>query len=70
MPYTIQGEFGWTLEAWIIPKNDTTTWEVDWEWLYGKIPNGKYRIGKEITDFNAPGDLDSSIYFVEFKIAQ
>ena len=42
MPYIIEGEIGWTSEAWIIPMNDTCEWEVDWEWLYGAIPSGKY----------------------------
>lgn len=38
------------------------------EWLYGTIPNGKYRIGKEIMDFKGPGDYDNAIYFAEFEI--
>lgn len=68
MPYAIQGEFAWTSEAWIIPMNDTVEWKVNWEWLYGKVPDGKYRIGKEILDFKGPGDYDKAIYFVEFEI--
>ena len=68
IPYAIQGEFSWTSEAWIIPMNDTVEWEVNWEWLYGKVPDGKYRIGKEILDFKGPGDYDKAIYFVEFEI--
>ena len=38
----------WTLEAWGIPKDSTITWNVKWEGLYGKLPAGTYRIGKEI----------------------
>ena len=68
MPYAIQGEFAWTSEAWIIPMNDTVEWEVNWEWLYGKVSDGKYRIGKEILDFKGPGDYDKAIYLVEFEI--
>lgn len=68
MPYIIDGEIGWTQEAWIIPMNNTCEWEVNWEWLYGKLSVGKYRIGKEITDFRATGDYDEAIYFVEFEI--
>lgn len=59
---------GWTSEAWIIPKNDTVAWEVDWEWLYGELPAGEYRIGKEITDYREPGDYDSQMYYIEFGI--
>ena len=70
MPYVIDGEIGWTAEAWMIPMNDTCEWEMNWEWLYGIIPAGKYRIGKELMDFRGTGDFDKAIYFVEFSIEQ
>lgn len=59
---------GWTQEAWIIPMNDTIEWQIDWEWLYGELPHGKYRIGKEIMDFRDTGDYDKKIYYVNFEI--
>lgn len=59
---------GWTSEAWMIPKNDTVAWEVDWEWLYGELPAGDYRIGKEIMDFRGPGDYDKQMVYAEFGI--
>ena len=68
MPYIIDGEIGWTAEAWMIPKNDTCEWEVNWEWLYGAVPSGKYRIGKSIMDFKGSGDFEEAIYFAEFEI--
>ena len=68
MPYIIDGEIGWDDIAWIIPMNDTIELEVNWEWLYGKLPVGKYRIGKSITDFRESGDYDITTYFVEFEI--
>lgn len=66
--YLIQSEVSWTQEDWIIPNDSTSEWKVDWEWLYGKLPEGKYRIGKEIMDFRATGDYDISIYYAEFEI--
>lgn len=68
MPYIIQGEVAWTEEAWIIPMEDTVEWEVNWEWLYGAIPSGKYRIGKSIMDFRKSGDFDTATYYAEFEI--
>lgn len=68
MPYIIEGEIGWTAEAWIIPMNDTCEWEVDWEWLYGIVPSGKYRIGKSVMNFRKSGDFDTAIYYTEFEI--
>ena len=66
LPYF--AEVCWTEEAWMIPKDDIVEWEVDWEFLYGAVPNGKYRIGKEIIDFRGIGDYDNVIYFAEFEI--
>lgn len=68
VPYVIDGEIGWTSEAWMISKENTCEWEVNWEWLYGALQAGKYRIGKEIMDFRGPGDFDNAIYFAEFTI--
>lgn len=61
-------EIGWTLEAWIIEKESTTTWDVNWEWLYGELPSGEYRIGKEILNFRGTGDFDTEIVYAEFII--
>ena len=58
----------WTAEAWIIPLNDSVEWEVKWEWLYGELPAGKYRIGKDIMDYRAPGDYNIARGYVEFVI--
>ena len=63
-------EVGWTAEAWIIPMNDTVEWEVDWEWLYGSLTEGRYRIGKEIMDFRGTGDYDKEMHYAEFEIKQ
>ncbi len=68
MPYAIEGEIGWTAEAWMIPFEDTCEWEIDWEWLYGVLPAGKYRIGKEIMDFRGSGDYDRQVIYAEFEI--
>ena len=63
-------EIAWTQEAWLIPMNDTCEWDVKWEWLYGELSEGKYRIGKEIMDFRNTGDYDATIYYAEFEITE
>ena len=60
----------WTAEAWIIPMNDTVEWKVDWEWLYGSLEPGHYRIGKEVMDFRGSGDYDKEMYYAEFEIKE
>ncbi len=70
MPYIIDGEIAWTSEAWTIPMDNTCEWEVDWEWLYGTVPNGKYRIGKAIMDFIPSRDYEREVCFIEFEITE
>ena len=61
-------ELAWTSEAWIIQKECTTQWDVNWEWLYGELSAGKYRIGKEIMNFGSTGDFDKEMVYAEFII--
>lgn len=61
-------EVGWDEVAWIISMNGVTEWEVDWEWLYGSLAPGHYRIGKEIMDFRGTGDYDKEMYYAEFVL--
>ncbi len=61
-------DVAWTAEAWVIPMNDTVEWEVEWKWLYGELPAGKYRIGKEIMDFRGAGDFDQELHYAEFEL--
>ena len=58
----------WTSEAWIIPKENTTAWDVDWGWLYGKLSAGEYRIGKKIMNSRKPGDFDEETVYAVFTI--
>ena len=61
-------DIAWTAEAWIIEKDGITRWDINWEWIYGELPAGEYRIGKEIMNFRAPGDYDTEIVYAEFVI--
>jgi len=58
----------WTMEAWSIPRNKRVEWSVSWETLYGSLPTGQYRIGKEIMDFRAGGDYDEYNYYAVFTV--
>ena len=63
-----KGEIAWTAEAWMIPLNDTVEWPINWEFLYGELKSGDYRIGKEIMNFRGPGDYDKEMVYVEFTV--
>lgn len=51
------------LLGYLPDQNDQIIFYIDWEWLYGKLPAGKYRLLKEI------GVMDNKQYIaVEFEI--
>lgn len=54
--------------AYIIKPAATTTVEVDFEWLYGALRPGVYRIVKDVIDSNGPGDFEKYWYMEEFTI--
>lgn len=58
----------WTMEGWMIRPNDTTKWDVNWDFLYGELEPGLYRIQKEIMNFRGPGDYTQKPYYAEFAI--
>ena len=61
-------DIAWTDEAWIIPMESSVEWPVKWDWLYGELSPGTYRIGKEIDDFRGTGDFDTHFCYAEFDI--
>ena len=65
---TIIEDYGWTAEAYMIAKDDVTEFEIKWEWLYGKLPAGTYRLVKGYTDFRESGDYNNFAYWTEFEI--
>ena len=64
----MEGELAWTSEAWMIPNNAETEWEVNWSRLYGELPAGNYRISKSVMDFRGTGDYDTKAYYAGFDL--
>lgn len=58
----------WQDEAYIIKMQNLTQWDIQWNDLYGTLPQGEYRIGKEIQDFRGGSDYDEKAYYAEFVI--
>lgn len=58
----------WTGLGLLINKNDKTIWKIDFETHYGKLTPGRYRVGKEITDFRGVGDYENKTYYAVFEI--
>lgn len=61
-------DIAWTAEAWVIGENKSIEFSEKWNLLYGELPAGKYRIGKDIMDFRKSGDYDRKMYYAYFEI--
>ena len=72
VPIILEGEWGINDIAYIIPKDQDSKgseWEVNWEWLYGSLEPGDYRIDKAIMDFRGTGDYDTYKIYAYFRYA-
>jgi len=64
----IDGNYGFNDIGYYLPAGELSEWEVDWEWLYGSLEAGEYRIIKDVSDFRGTGDYDSYYLAAEFEI--
>lgn len=69
LPVVIEGEYGFNSVAYIIGAESETKARLDWEWLYGELPPGDYRIKKTVHDFRGTGDFDKYTVYVRFILA-
>lgn len=66
VPVAVEGEIAFNDIAHIIAPGQSTEAELNWEWLYGELPAGEYRIGKVIHDFRGTGDFDKYTVYAHF----
>ena len=64
----LDGNYGFNDIGYELTPSRTDEWEVDWQWLYGKLDKGKYRLVKYVLDFRQAGDYDRYYLTVEFEI--
>lgn len=70
VPYAVPGDsVAWQAIAYLLPPDKESEMEISWEYLYGSLPAGNYRLSKEFTDFRESGDYDTQTYSVEFEIS-
>ena len=56
----------WIKDAFVasaVPRDD-----IDWQWLYGALDNGTYRLGKPVTLCKGEDKLASSVIYAEFTL--
>ena len=57
-----------TEEGYTIPREDESEIETDWQWLYGVLDPGTYRISKTVIDHRDNGNKEYTL-FAQFLIA-
>lgn len=56
VPVILDNDYGFDAVAYSITAGDTSERELSWEWLYGALAPGEYRIKKVVNDFRSSGD--------------
>ncbi len=62
----LEGEYGYNDEAHIITIGGTAQYQYDWEWLYGLLDKGEYRIAVKVLNFRNTGDYDKYTAYAHF----
>ena len=69
VPVVIEGDYGFDDIAYPLNLGDKGEWQVNWEWLYGSLDEGEYRIIKDILNCKENGEVDTHYLAVEFTIS-
>lgn len=67
---TVIENYGWDDMGYPITEGKVREFELSWEWLYGKLPPGTYRLAKDFMDWREAGDYEEETYWVEFEISE
>lgn len=68
VPITIEAEYGFNDIGYELNPGSRSEWRVNWNWLYGSLEAGDYRIVKDILDFRKAGDFDAYYLAAGFTI--
>lgn len=68
VPYVIEADVEWTDEVYMVEMDTDCEIGLSWDWLYGDLPEGQYRIVKQFMDFRSSGDYDKETYYANFEI--
>ena len=67
LPEGVDGR-AWNSIAYFLPKGETREFDINWEWIFGELPSGTYRLIKEFMDFRETANYDTFEYWIEFEI--
>ena len=46
----VKGNYGWTSIGYLVGEDNKLELDINWEWLYGKLEKGQYRLVKEVNN--------------------
>ncbi|HOA79706.1 MAG TPA: hypothetical protein PKK61_01395 [Defluviitaleaceae bacterium] len=68
VPVILDSDYGFEDIAYELSSSSVRQWPVDWNWLYGNLDAGEYRIIKSILNSKDTGDFDNYYLAAEFII--
>lgn len=68
VPVELKGNFGFNDIGYDLTPSESSEWTVEWEWLYGKLDPGEYRIVKDISLLRKTGDYTEYHLIANFTI--
>ncbi|MER2064486.1 MAG: immunoglobulin-like domain-containing protein [Alkalibacterium sp.] len=68
VPVVIEEDYGFNDIGYELDPEEQQSMEIYWEWLYGELDDGQYRLVKRVLDFRGTGDFDENHLTAEFEI--
>lgn len=68
IPVIIDGNYGFDDIGYNLTRRGVGEWPVNWEWLYGSLDAGQYRIVKDVLVFEDSGEYNVYYLATEFSI--
>lgn len=65
-PIVVDVNYAFDAVAYVMKAGESSEQELNWEWLYGELAPGEYRIRKKISDFRETGDYDTYTVYANF----
>lgn len=69
VPVAIDGSYGFDDIGYNLDAGNDRETTVDWEWLYGSLKSGEYRLVKDVLDFRTTGEYDTYYLAAEFTVS-
>ena len=66
----IEGNYAFNSIGYNLNPEEKKEFEVNWNWLYGSLDVGEYRIVKDVLDFRGTGDYDKYYLAAEWNLGR